>query len=286
MHDPIILRFTTITAYLGLLGATLLMGCGKDLDLDLDPQNASAPACSTQSVIVGDRPHIYTWIDLYADGHRDTAWSNNTMFYPGASPIPYRIHLASSQPHDQIILKAPEPRDTLVCVGDSLWLDGSKQWHWVPAGADTTWLNWGPQARDSLVEPKVQIVNKESILAALDTIIPYQQEAQPALDILQWYNDVSFLSFESSQLLLRLGYYGDGYCSDAVAACPTLIRGCMRAIDATSATPTLGFDHAQNAAPGLYNWKLVVSNRFGYSDSLVGTTRVLAFSCPTAYFID
>lgn len=284
MHIPFILRFTTITAYLGLLGATLLLGCGKDLDLD--PQNASAPACSTQSVIVGDRPHVYTWIDLYADGHRDTVWSNNTMFYPGANPVPYRIHLASSQSHDQIILKVPEPRDTLVCAGDSLWQDGSQQWHWVPAGTDTTWLNWGPQARDSLVEPKVQIVNKESILAALDTIIPYQQEAQPALDILQWYNDVSLLSFESSQPLLRLGYYGEGYCPDAATECSMLTRACMKMYDAVSATPTLGFDIAQNAAPGLYHWKLVVSNRFGYSDSLVGTTRVLAFFCPIVFYAE
>jgi len=286
MHVPIILRFTTFTAYLGLLGATLLLGCGKDLDLDLDPQNASASACSTQSVIVGDRPHVYTWIDLYADGHRDTVWANHSFAYHGASPIPYRVPRISSQPQIQVILKAPEPKDTLVCAGDSLWQDGSKQWHWVPAGADTTWFNWGPQARDSLVEPKVQIVDKESILAALDTIIPYQQEAQPTLDILQWYNDASFLSLESSQPLLRLGYYGDGYCPDAAAECPTLTRACMKMYDAVSATPTLGFDPAQNAAPGLYHWKLVVSNRFGYSDSLVGTTRVLAFSCPTAYFID
>lgn len=279
MHPP--LRPLLLCAAL-LLPASLLLSCDdKELTSAGSETLATAtPSCSTRTVIVHSRTPLFTWIDLYADGRRDTVWAPTRDDYVGTRDTTYTLMIQARDIVHRIDLAMTlEERDTLVCAGDELWQDELGKWNWRAAGHDTTWLNWGPHAQDSLTRPRVHIDNKAQIQYALANLTPFENYKPISLDISHFAGDSLRLLVESpTPALFRLGYVGDGYCP-ATDYCQNYVSGCASA-SVFFTQPALGIDFATSPETGNYDWKLIVRNRFGYADTLVGTTRIEAPACP------
>jgi len=267
-----------------LLPASLLLSCDKELTTADTESPAvatpTAPSCSTRTVIVHSRPLLFTWIDLYADGRRDTVWAPMRDDYVGTRDTTYTLMIQARDIvfNDEFAVAMGE-HDTLVCTGDELWQDELGKWNWRAAGHDTTWLNWGPHAQDSLTAPHVHIDNKVQIQAALASVSPLDNYDPISLDISHFAGDSLRLQVESpTPALFRLGYVGDGYCP-ATDYCENYVSHCHYA-SVFFTQPALGIDFATSPEAGDYDWKLIVRNRFGYADTLVGTTRIEEPACP------
>lgn len=281
MHTP--LRPLLLCAAL-LLPASLLLSCDKELNAEGSETPASAtptaPSCSTRTVFVHSRPPLFTWIDHYADGRRDTVWAPTREDYVGTRDTTYTLMIqARDIVHLNELAWTLGERDTLVCEGDELWQDELGKWNWRAAGHDTTWLNWGPHAQDSLTRPRVHIDNKAQIQYALASVSPLDNYNPISLDISHFAGDSLRLQVESpTPALFRLGYVGDGYCPPT-DYCENYVSRCHYA-SLFFTQPALGIDFATSPETGDYDWKLIVRNRFGYADTLVGSTRIEAPACP------
>ena len=109
---------------------------------------------------------IYSWIELYADGHQDTLYNYQLAAFSGYQAELYQYvndFDAVSRPY----MVAPLEQE--VCPGDSIWSDGD-YYHFIPQDADTLPLNYGDSAEYKLIEPRVYIEGKDSFLAKVDTM--------------------------------------------------------------------------------------------------------------------
>jgi len=236
--------------------------------------------CQRGSVIPQNKHQLFTWIQPYADGHRDTLWSADSSTYQGSE----QQRLIAYQQFENIAVSQPESTftavDTLVCPGDSLYRANGR-FYWRPAGTDTTWLNWGLTARDGLVEPTVRIAKADSLRAALDSLVYYQFLPGFELYAYHFRGDSATLTLDiATDSLLTLGDTGDNFCPTN-NPCATIPFDCMMVVHIGNFTayPMLQANPGLATPLGEYTWKLRLRNRFGYQDSVVGTSTLHNYVC-------
>jgi hypothetical protein len=188
---------------------------------------------------------VYTWVELYADGHRDTVFSENTTAYP--QEIAWEIESRVS---------------TFITDNSEL--------------PDTVYLNYGPHARDSLVPPQVQIQNKATILSELDTLLRYQPMWPRANVVATHFRGDSLQTVTSDSLHMAFFYNpSTRYCYATDSCSIGFTLNCMYISYNQSASFSYDFgifpDHFDTSE---IHWKFVLSNRFGFKDSLEGTSVI------------
>jgi hypothetical protein len=241
--------------------------------------------CRSLTVTPNAADTMFSWVEQFADGHQDTVWNINRSQYPGPQSMTFR-ETSCGFCDWPIMLRRWLPQDTLVCPGDSLWVspDGLLQWKPRP---DTTYLNYGPSAFDAFVEPKVTIANKSEILASSDTAQFFNRSFSTFVDIQHFPGDsVQFQNDPGNTSISIIGVTTHGSISPPCQYNPcdssTMHLKCLDLVrpDAGSTyEPRLLVSPLDSTSSGTANWKIVVRNRFGYADSLEGTTHLLPFTC-------
>ncbi len=247
------------------------------------PSDGVVPAnweCESLTVVVYPQKKQYTWIEVFADGHRDTVWSIGTSGYPGSLEISYRIPGPIIQVSTmEAIVVAPQPQWTLVCPGDSLWNAGDGAPSWKPGGTDTLFLNYGPDSLEALVEPRVRLDNKEELRGVFDTLRPLYNGLPAFPSIMHFKDDSLLLQFDSPGLTFHSGHLGDGFDLTGGYSCENIAFIPIDEPYSTSFTPIISLDWSSRPLPGDYSWRLVVSNRFGYADTLAMSTTIQPLTC-------
>ncbi|HSQ40699.1 MAG TPA: hypothetical protein VLM37_00305 [Fibrobacteraceae bacterium] len=246
----------------------------------------SVSECQTMSVLNMGSNYRYTWIEPYADGHYDTIWSSEETDYYGTEEVKWFFCYACGNDLFTYYETYPLVVDTLVCPGDSLVATSSDYLLWKSAMEDTVWLNWGDSAQDSLVEPIVSIGNKDSLIVALDTAVHYFQTISQTIEALHFAGDSLKFSFSSDDTSLIHLFVDVGEvltvapnpCSDSSDSAGGLEFALVKDWTGENFYPYLSVYPSITDSAGFVGWKLVIENRFGYRDSVEGTTTLLSYS--------
>ena len=174
----------------------------------------------------------------------------------------------------------------VVCPGDSLYnLDDT---YVTPTiiYKDTVYLNYTENAiydEESIV-PTVEIINKEAILASLDTLY-YGISGQHGVPVMSHFQndnadwDIEIITDTESPIFNRdmsLGYGCEIFefdpCNKKEIQCPQLTDGGYTKILITDSIPKIEGDELQ--------WRLIASNRLGFADTLEVTSKLVTAVCP------
>lgn len=219
-----------IRAYLAFFSILLFHGCTlKD---------------SSES---NDNQRVYSWVELYADGHQDTVFSIDTLNYP--QPIAWTAE------------KRQQENDTE---------DGV-------ANTDTVYLNYGPHARDSLVEPRIQIENKKEILAAMDSVYRIQPMWPRANVKVTHFRGDSISTQVSDSVTMAFMLSPSPVICQATDSCLIgYTKECLNIsyVDSVVFSYDFGVDPNRKDSAEIH-WKFIIANRFGYKDSLEGKSVIV-----------
>ncbi len=249
--------------------------------------------------VFNDTLNIFSWIEENGEGKRDTI-TDSTSFtlnylvcagFVGNERVysPLYKH-DSSLAVDGCGFMAPIREMSfdyiVVCPGDSLYnLDDT---YVTPTiiYKDTVYLNYTENAiydEESIV-PTVEIINKEAILASLDTLY-YGISGQHGVPVMSHFQndnadwDIEIITDTESPIFNRdmsLGYGCEIFefdpCNKKEIQCPQLTDGGYTKILITDSIPKIEGDELQ--------WRLIASNRLGFADTLEVTSKLVTAVCP------
>jgi hypothetical protein len=225
-------------------------------------------------------PSVYSWIEWFADGHRDTIFASGRQRYPGSGPQRF---LGSRSASSEVEPIERLPLDSFrVCPEDSLYSKAVSGDTLVfhRTTADTIRLNYGTQAADSLVAPKVSFANPAKTAALLDTLVSGPWGRDAGIEIAHFNGDsVRFSLTAPAKVSLALHHAT----IDTQYDCEGMPTGTVRRLD-----------HSPQDLPLLLRWtylgaantgktldiSIVARNRFGFADTLRLRSLVVAPHCP------
>lgn len=257
--------------------------------------------------VYNDTLNIFSWIEENGEGKRDTiidstsftldylvcaGFVGNERVY---SPLYKRNSLITVDGCGIIIPIREMSFDSIVvCPGDSLYnLDDTYVTPTIIYKVtptiiykDTVYLNYTENAiydEESIV-PTVEIINKEAILASLDTLY-YGISGQHGVPVMSHFQndnadwDIEIITDTESPIFNRdmsLGYGCEIFefdpCNKKEIQCPQLTLGNYTKILITDSIPKIEGDELQ--------WRLIASNRLGFADTLEVTSKLVTAVCP------
>jgi len=231
-------------------------------------------------------PNIFTWKELYADGSITTRFATDTNAYPGQAPRNLTITDYNSTTNSAIAQPTSSYSYTYHCTGDTilkhLQTDGSLR---LESPGDTVYLNYGPNARDSLVALAVHILKQDSLQAATDSLSLYQDHFGTTLHISHFRGDSARYTLHTPSwisLLTETPLTLYAYDSCAGAARMVYYSG---AESLTDEFTLLGVSDSTMVSGTPVSWEILVRNRFGYRDIVRLSTQIISPSCPIAITI-
>lgn len=225
-------------------------------------------------------PPEYSWIESFADGHRDTIFASSRDQYPGASAKRFLGQQASGSSAGVVFEKLPLdsfrvcPTDSLYAAalaGDTLVVHRSTR--------DTIRLNYGTSASDSLVPPKVSFTNPASTAAFLDTIASGPWGRDAGIEVAHFNGDSVRFSLVAPERM-SLAYHHATI--DSQYACDGSATGTVRRMDYSSQDLPLllRWSYLGAGVTGTtIDISLVARNRFGFADTLKLRSLVVAEHC-------
>lgn len=250
--------------------------------------------------VFNDTLNIFSWIEENGEGKRDTiidstSFTLNYLVCAGFvgnervySPL-YKHD--SSLAVDGCGFMAPIREVSfdyiyiVVCPGDSLYnLDDT---YVTPTiiYKDTVYLNYTENAiydEESIV-PTVEIINKEAILASLDTLY-YGISGQHGVPVMSHFQndnadwDIEIITDTESPIFNRDMSLGHGCeifefdpCNKKEIQCPQLTNRYTKIL-ITDSIPKIEGDELQ--------WRLIASNHLGFADTLEVTSKLVTAVCP------
>lgn len=250
--------------------------------------------------VFNDTLNIFSWIEENGEGKRDTIIDSTSFtlnYLVCAGFVGNERVYSPLYKHDSSIavdgcgFMAPIRErkmsfDSVVCTGDSLYnLDDT---YVTPTiiYKDTVYLNYTENAiydEESIV-PTVEIINKEAILASLDTLY-YGISGQHGVPVMSHFQndnadwDIEIITDTESPIFNRdmsLGYGCEIFefdpCNKKEIQCPQLTDGNYTKILITDSIPKIEGDELQ--------WRLIASNRLGFADTLEVTSKLVTAVCP------
>jgi len=203
---------------------------------------------------------LYSWIEVHADGTRDTAFSPDTANYPGVTPIALGTYL--DRPIIQVLLTQSSTTTSQPTKYD-----------------DTVCLNYGPKARDSIAIQRITIANKEAIQAALDTLQGSFNQSV-LLDAYHFRGDGLTIEISDTSLFAVSTYPSQQTC--VADPCHIGEQAACTAVELPAGTalrsgimvkPNLG------RSALIKFWKIIVRNRFGFADTITGASVTTPLNC-------
>lgn len=249
--------------------------------------------------VCNDTLNTFSWIEENGEGKRDTiidstsftldylvcaGFVGNERVY---SPL-YKLDSLITVDGCGFIVPIREMSfdSIVVCPGDSLYnLDDTYVTPTIRY-KDTVYLNYTENAiygEESIV-PTVEIINKEAILASLDTLY-YGISGQHGVPVMSHFQndnadwDIEIITDTESPIFNRdmsLGYGCEIFefdpCNKKEIQCPQLTDGGYTKILITDSIPKIEGDELK--------WRLIASNRFGFADTLEVTSKLVTAVCP------
>lgn len=251
------------------LSSRVSSSSGESSSSTSSPSSSSSLACDYFTVQTYTKDTLYTWKEVYANGGEEIRISMDTLAYPGTHALPL-LWSNNTVPTSPL----PEPVTTYeyLCE-DSPYYDRADTNGLIrrfSASKDTVYLNFGPEARDPLVEPNVQFAAPDSLRDLLDTIPLWGYQ----------YSRLSILHFRGDSL--RITLLGPDWLS-VLRMTPQLIQGYTDSCsNDSSVSTTIGFfDDRYYDGPSILaiptmesepstilSWQLRIRNRFGYRDQI------------------
>lgn len=271
-----------------------------DDEIDSTDSDSKKDSVKTEECIEIQRTTIselsYSWIEEYSDGKKDTVFQDaqHTVMIQKLTPLSYNDSV------EQMIgplwfggMPVAYPGkisvDYLnVCPGDSLYIYKDKDLDRISVNKkDTICLNYTEEAiYENVIVPTVEITNKEEILAAMDTLY-YGVNGQGVFpEIKHFLYDKADWMIEYvtdvKDTILKDVYYSDYECEresyEILDPCEKK-RYCGLLADAGSSKAI-----ESNSIPEIegdeLKWRLIVSNRFGFADTLEVTSKLVTAVCP------
>lgn len=268
---------------------------GDDDVIDSTDNGSKKDSIKTEECVeikrVMTRNYVYTWIEENSEGKRDTIFQFTNCSIPLAcsdfvgidnivSPI-YR-----GEPKLNLTYNVTE--DTIeVCPADSLYneydlTDLSIKISYI----DTVFLNYTENAiyEDNSIVPIIEIINKDAIINAFDTLY-YGISGQFAIPVISHFQndsidwDIEFITDTKSPIFNRdisLGYGCEisefDPCNKKEIECPQN--------DGIRSTKILITDSIPKIEGDELKWRLIVNNRFGFTDTLEVTSKLVTAVCP------
>lgn len=249
--------------------------------------------------VYNDTLNIFSWIEENGEGKRDTIIDSTsfTLYYLVCAGFVGNERVYSPlYKHDSTLavdgcgfmapIREVSSDYIVVCPGDSLYnLDDT---YVTPTiiYKDTVYLNYTENAiydEESIV-PTVEIINKEAILASLDTLY-YGISGQHGVPVMSHFQndnadwDIEIITDTESPIFNRdmsLGYGCEIFefdpCNKKEIQCPQLTNGRYTKILITDSIPKIEGDELQ--------WRLIASNHLGFADTLEVTSKLVTAVCP------
>jgi len=256
--------------------------------------------------VYNDTLNIFSWIEENGEGKRDTIIDSTSFtldYLVCAGFVGNERVYSPLYKHDSSLavdgcgFRAPirmKSFDTIVvCPGDSLYnLDDTYVTPTIIYKVtptiiykDTVYLNYTENAiydEESIV-PTVEIINKESILASLDTLY-YGISGQHGVPVMSHFQndnadwDIEIITDTESPIFNRdmsLGYGCEIFefdpCNKKEIQCPQLTNRYTKIL-ITDSIPKIEGDELQ--------WRLIASNHLGFADTLEVTSKLVTAVCP------
>lgn len=249
--------------------------------------------------VYNDTLNIFSWIEENGEGKRDTIIDSTSFtldYLVCAGFVGNERVYSPLYKHDSSLavdgcgFMAPIREMSfdyiVVCPGDSLYnLDDT---YVTPTiiYKDTVYLNYTENAiydEESIV-PTVEIINKEAILASLDTLY-YGISGQHGVPVMSHFQndnadwDIEIITDTESPIFNRDMSLGHGCeifefdpCNKKEIQCPQLTLGNYTKILITDSIPKIEGDELQ--------WRLIASNHLGFADTLEVTSKLVTAVCP------
>ena len=249
--------------------------------------------------VYNDTLNIFSWIEENGEGKRDTIIDSTSFtldYLVCAGFVGNERVYSPLYKHDSSLavdgcgfmapIREMSFNYIVVCPGDSLYnLDDT---YVTPTiiYKDTVYLNYTENAiydEESIV-PTVEIINKEAILASLDTLY-YGISGQHGVPVMSHFQndnadwDIEIITDTESPIFNRdmsLGYGCEIFefdpCNKKEIQCPQLTNGRYTKILITDSIPKIEGDELQ--------WRLIASNHLGFADTLEVTSKLVTAVCP------
>ena len=256
--------------------------------------------------VYNDTLNIFSWIEENGEGKRDTIIDSTSFtldYLVCAGFVGNERVYSPLYKHDSSLavdgcgFMAPIREMSfdyiVVCPGDSLYnLDDTYVTPTIIYKVtptiiykDTVYLNYTENAiydEESIV-PTVEIINKESILASLDTLY-YGISGQHGVPVMSHFQndnadwDIEIITDTESPIFNRdmsLGYGCEIFefdpCNKKEIQCPQLTNRYTKIL-ITDSIPKIEGDELQ--------WRLIASNHLGFADTLEVTSKLVTAVCP------
>lgn len=245
----------------------------------LDCETPQVKQCQELSVHVR-RDTIYSWVEAYADGHLDTIWNTDSSSWPGPSSVLLFNAIWNRDIEGYIEKSIPQTR--LICPGDSLMGTVGYNPLTLYEKPDTIRLNYSPDSLFPLVQPRIEFQNPDSLLSLTDTVQYFARELRQSVYVSHFRGDSAQIeAVAPSPVQIGFAYSMEGGCRIQNPCWDVKVQICMD-LDYGPYTETWPYltMPVDSTSSGIRNWTLIARNRFGYADTLNGSTQVLPFSCP------
>jgi len=252
--------------------------------------------------VYNDTLNIFSWIEENGEGKRDTIIDSTSFtldYLVCAGFVGNERVYSPLYKHDSSLavdgcgfmapIRMKSFDSVVVCPGDSLYnLDDTYVTPIIIPTIiykDTVYLNYTENAiydEESIV-PTVEIINKEAILASLDTLY-YGISGQHGVPVMSHFQndnadwDIEIITDTESPIFNRdmsLGYGCEIFefdpCNKKEIQCPQLTYRYTKIL-ITDSIPKIEGDELQ--------WRLIASNRFGFADTLEVTSKLVTAVCP------
>lgn len=244
----------------------------------LSCKNPQVDFCQPMIVYPRER-HLFSWVEGYADGRRDTIFSSDSSRWPG-----YASTKLTSSSYTAVIFTIDFMRvvDTVqVCPGDSLILDSLGGYRTLYTNPDTIRLNYDADSLFPFILLEVQFAEKDALIAHASTAQYFTNSMNLNLEVNHFKGDSAIVELlNSSPHYVYWSTTAETYCPAQDPCSNAQITACDEIIMADASTwPHLGIT-IDSTTSGDFPWKLIVRNRFGFADTVSGTTNVSPFSCP------
>lgn len=243
----------------------------------LSCKNPQVDFCQPMIVYPRER-HLFSWVEGYADGRRDTIFSSDSSRWPG-----YASTKLTSSSYTAVIFTIDFMRvvDTVqVCPGDSLVLDSLGGYPTLYAKPDTIHLNYSADSLFPFILLEVQFAEKDALIAHASTAQYFTNSMNLNLEVNHFKGDSAIVELlNSSPHYVYWSTTAETYCPAQDPCSNAQITACDEIIMADASTwPHLGIT-IDSTTSGDFPWKLIVRNRFGFADTVSGTTKASPFSC-------
>lgn len=245
----------------------------------LECETPQVTQCQELSVHVR-RDTLYSWVEAYADGHLDTIWNADSSLWPGPSSVSLFNAIWNRDLVTLQEISIPETR--LICPGDSLMGTVGYNPLTLYEKPDTIRLNYSHDSLFPLVQPRIEFQNPDSLLSLTDTVQYFTRELRQSVHISHFRGDSAQIeAVAPSPVQIGFAYSTEGGCRIQNPCWDTKVQICMD-VDYGPYAETWPYltMPVDSTSSGIRNWTLIARNRFGYADTLNGSTQVLPLSCP------